>query len=102
MSLEQIENTEVNCPRCGAMCPEIAVAIDGQCDACTGALYAEGAYDPFEDEDFDDGSELEDEDFYYGPDDEFDGQPDEYTEWQDLNGGDDWDHGQYDHESEAW
>jgi len=25
-----------------------------------------------------------------------DGQPDEYTEWQDLYGGDDWDHGQYD------
>lgn len=24
-----------------------------------------------------------------------DGQPDEYTEWQDFNGGDDWDHGQY-------
>lgn len=26
-----------------------------------------------------------------------DGQPDEYTEWQDYMGGDDWDHGQYDH-----
>jgi hypothetical protein len=25
-----------------------------------------------------------------------DGQPDEYTEWQDVYGGDDWDHGQYD------
>lgn len=25
-----------------------------------------------------------------------DGQPDEYTEWQDYYGGDDWDHGQYD------
>lgn len=25
-----------------------------------------------------------------------DGQPDEYTEWQDYMGGDDWDHGQYD------
>lgn len=24
-----------------------------------------------------------------------DGQPDEYTEWQDYYGGDDWDHGQY-------
>ena len=24
-----------------------------------------------------------------------DGQPDEYTEWQDYMGGDDWDHGQY-------
>jgi hypothetical protein len=27
---------------------------------------------------------------------EDDGQPDEYTEWQDVYGGDDWDHGQYD------
>ena len=25
-----------------------------------------------------------------------DGQPDEYTEWQDYMGGDDQDHGQYD------
>ena len=25
-----------------------------------------------------------------------DRQPDEYTEWQDYMGGDDWDHGQYD------
>lgn len=29
-------------------------------------------------------------------DEEVDGQPDEYTEWQDYMGGDDWDHGQYD------
>ena len=27
---------------------------------------------------------------------EDDGQPDEYTEWQDYYGGDDWDNGQYD------
>jgi hypothetical protein len=27
---------------------------------------------------------------------EDDGQPDEYTEWQDFNGGDDWDFGQCD------
>jgi hypothetical protein len=27
---------------------------------------------------------------------EDDGQPSEYDEWQDFNGGDDWDHGQYD------
>jgi len=36
---------------------------------------------------------------YWGPlSDEFedDFQPDEYTEWQDYYGGDDWDHGQYD------
>lgn len=29
-------------------------------------------------------------------DDEYDGQPTEYDEWQDFYGGDDWDHGQYD------
>ncbi len=29
---------------------------------------------------------------------DYDGQPDEYTEWQDYMGGDDWDHGQYDYE----
>ena len=29
-------------------------------------------------------------------DDEDDGQPSEYDEWQDVYGGDDWDHGQYD------
>ncbi len=34
-----------------------------------------------------DGDEYEYED---------DGQPDEYTEWQDFNGGDDWDFGQCD------
>ena len=28
--------------------------------------------------------------------DEYDGQPTEYEEWQDYMGGDDWDHGQYD------
>ena len=29
---------------------------------------------------------------------EDDGQPDEYTEWQDVYGGDDWDQGQYDND----
>ena len=28
--------------------------------------------------------------------DDYDGQPSEYEEWQDYYGGDDWDHGQYD------
>lgn len=32
--------------------------------------------------------------------DDDDCQPDEYTEWQDYMGGDDWDHGQYDQEYE--
>lgn len=30
--------------------------------------------------------------------DEHDHQPDDYTEWQDYMGGDDWDHGQYDND----
>lgn len=34
-----------------------------------------------------------DEDEYM--DEDFDGQPSEYEEWQDYYGGDDWDHGQY-------
>ena len=34
--------------------------------------------------------------------DEYDGQPSEYDEWQDFYGGDDWDHGQYDHAEYEW
>ena len=41
-----------------------------------------------DDADLEDGEDTEDG--------EYDGQPDEYTEWQDYMGGDDWDHGQYD------
>ena len=37
----------------------------------------------------------EDEPYDDGDDFEYDGLPDEYTEWQDFMGGDDWDHGQY-------
>lgn len=32
----------------------------------------------------------------YDGDDDYDGQPSMYEEYQDLYGGDDWDHGQYD------
>ena len=39
--------------------------------------------------------EVVDEDDFYA---EYDGQPSEYDEWQDYMGGDDWDHGQYDHD----
>ena len=43
---------------------------------------------------------LENDDWMMDPTevdwDDDDGQPDEYAEWQDLYGGDDWDHGQYD------
>ena len=41
------------------------------------------------------GYEFEDCDCGHDYDDD-DGQPDMYTEYQDLYGGDDWDHGQYD------
>ena len=59
-------------------------------------------------EDFDFGEELDieilEEDFEDIGDnelyDEYDGQPDEYTEWQDYYGDDDWDHGQYNHYEE--
>jgi len=43
-----------------------------------------------------DEDEMLDGEWVDGCDYEDDGQPDEYTEWQDLYGGDDWDHGQYD------
>ena len=36
--------------------------------------------------------EIEDNELY----EDYDGQPSEYDEWQDVYGGDDWDHGQYD------
>ena len=48
-------------------------------------------YDEWEEVESDDGHRELYEDEYT------DGQPDEYTEWQDYMGGDDWDHGQYDH-----
>lgn len=44
-------------------------------------------------------SQCEEDEYEY--EDEYDGQPDEWTEWQDYMGGDDWDHGQYD-ECEDW
>tara|TARA_R100001244_G_C5134060_1_gene126468 strand:+ start:170 stop:472 length:303 start_codon:yes stop_codon:yes gene_type:complete len=49
----------------------------------------------FIDDSRDDWEELESDDGHlelY----EDDGQPTEYEEWQDVYGGDDWDHGQYD------
>ena len=50
-------------------------------------LYIDDSRDAWEELESDDGHRELYED---------DGQPDEYTEWQDVNGGDDWDHGQYD------
>ena len=43
-------------------------------------------YDEEWDEEYEDDDQLS----------EYDGQPSEYDEWQDVYGGDDWDHGQYD------
>jgi len=48
-----------------------------------------------------DEDEMLDGEWVDGCDYDDDGQPDEYTEWQDLYGGDDWDHGQFD-ASEVW
>jgi len=78
--------------------------------AVTGVTSEEDEFGPeveieVEDEDFDyDWDEYETDtdapaedaiadDFYF----EDDGQPTEYDEWQDVNGGDDWDHGQFDY-----
>lgn len=50
-------------------------------------------------EQFDPDQDNLDLDLFMDEDDsdyEDDGQPDEYTEWQDLYGGDDWDYGQCD------
>jgi len=43
-----------------------------------------------------DEDEMLDGEWVDGWDCDDDGQPDEYTEWQDYMGGDDWDHGQFD------
>lgn len=45
---------------------------------------------------FFDDDEIDLDDHDLGDDEIYDGQPDEYTEWQDYMGGDDWDQGQYD------
>lgn len=56
------------------------------------------AYSVEEELAYEDNYEPTPEDF---ADFEDDGQPDEYTEWQDVYGGDDWDHGQFDMD-EGW
>jgi len=69
-------------------------------DPNDGVVFDDGdaAYDAWKDEDESENLEWTDDDIDhdFSDDDEYDGQPDEYTEWQDLYGGDDWDHGQYD------
>ena len=55
--------------------------------------------DDIESGDYDEDPQLEDGDWEDEDNDwDDDGQPDEYTEWQDLHGGDDWDHGQFDND----
>lgn len=65
-------------------------SISGMCQDCQDSFFGCG-----------DGEEYPHEIDGYYDDDDYDyddGQPDEYTEWQDYMGGDDWDFGQYDGE----
>jgi len=107
MSFETVHNNATTCPKCQNECTEAEIMTDGICDTCLGVLYAEGAYDPFEDDDLEsdgdfdeDGSWVEDdEDFDADLDasrDDFDDDFPESQEWDDVYGGDDWDHGQFD------
>ena len=64
--------------------------FDAQTEAEYNAHLDQLALDDYDDWDADeDGVVLDDED-------DHDGQPTMYEEYQDLYGGDDWDHGQYD------
>lgn len=59
--------------------------------------YSVEEFDTYEHETgFDSEDEFDNDDY------EDDGQPSEYDEWQDLYGGDDWDHGQYDDCGQDW
>lgn len=55
--------------------------------------YDRVAYEAMAEVDFDVDQYGDEGDDY---EDEYNGQPSEYDEWQDYMGGDDWDHGQYD------
>lgn len=57
-------------------------------------LAAETTVDSMEDGDCDIDAD------WIGYNDDFDGQPSEYDEWQDFMGGDDWDHGQWELEGD--
>jgi hypothetical protein len=76
-SVEGFSEAEEHATRC---CPECLYASDD----CVCTDWDE--FNAWADE-LDERDDLDYED---------DGQPDEYTEWQDYMGGDDWDHGQYD------
>ena len=63
---------------------------DRPCCGCdNGAFEVEAEGFPTQNDGWDDDEQEESEP-------ENDGQPTMYEEWQDLNGGDDWDHGQFD------
>lgn len=70
------------CPLCGLGRVYTDVHGDMVCDYCDEVLTEEEK----------EGFDVNDIPF----EDDYDGQPDEYTEWEDVYGGDDWDHGQYD------
>lgn len=76
-------STGYPCQECGTLCKEEFCCLECQQDFDT--------HDDFTSDPDEDGcpEEMEFED---------DGQPTMYEEYQDLYGGDDWDHGQYDSE----
>jgi hypothetical protein len=103
---ERVENIVILCGECGRPSDCYGRMVDTNesiCEACATGIMSEDderqeanenmpeSWDHFDDQDLMDNSDLYD-DF------EDDGQPTEYEEWQDLYGGDDWDHGQYDTE----
>ena len=96
----------IDCECCGDRWSNYASEFDSVEDAkayaeksCYGQPYDDGvAYLVTDDLDWD--WDLEDDTLEESWRDcnEYDGQPDEYTEWQDVYGGDDWDQGQYDND----
>ena len=61
--------------------------LDAELEAILSEIEHDDEFHNWEDIESDDGHRELYED---------DGQPTEYEEWQDVYGGDDWDHGQYD------
>ena len=61
--------------------------LDAELEAILSEIEHDDEFQNWEDIESDDGHRELYED---------DGQPTEYEEWQDVYGGDDWDHGQYD------
>ena len=87
-------------------CPENVFCSAQLCAECVAEFEAKQAQD-FEDDvngelaqaeaDAWNDSEADQDEFeFLELEDDYDGQPTEYDEWQDFYGGDDWDHGQFD------